>query len=158
MPAQITLQFVVPLAFRPGDTVRLYSNGGSGVINWTTPHDNAVYDCFPEGAGVYGWGHAPWGRFPWGHAYAQRTRGWGHLPWGHFPWGLGATLLTIRTQVQSCGEYLFALGATDAAGNAHVGTPDELALSIHLAPAAPAGLKFVSYDPDADLLILAPVR
>ena len=155
MSASITLEFTVAVGYAEGDYTVLHGNGGSGDIDWDSPLNNNVYPLFPFRAGNFGWGNAPWGYFPWGHLYSMRTLGWGHAPWGHFPWGHGAVVITVVYRVDDCGAYKFAFACYDPLGNLHEGTPEEVTLHIHIAPAAPTGLKKVSYDPDTDILVLA---
>jgi len=154
MTALITVQFVVPAGHVPGDYARLHGNGGSGDIDWDTPATNAVYDLFPSGAGIYGWGHAPWGHYRWGHGHSMRTLGWGHLPWGHYPWGHGSALIAATYEASACGEYKFGFACYDKAGNLHEGAPEEVAVHVHIAPDAPTGLKKSSYNKDTDVLVL----
>ena len=154
MKALITVKFTVPSGYQPGDYVQLYGNGGSGDIDWNTPVDNNKYNLFPDGAGIYGWGHMPWGHFFWGHAYCTGTPGWGHMPWGHFPWGYGAVTIQAQAEVSECGDYKFGFKCFDKLGNLHTGTPEEVAVYIHIAPDAPTGLKKYSYNKTTDILVL----
>lgn len=154
MSAKVTLQFTVPPGHQKGDYARLYSNGGSGEINWAVPVSNEKFDLFPGGAGLYGWGFAPWGHFRWGNAHSMRTPGWGYLPWGKFPWGHGTTTIMATHKVNDCGQYKYAFGCYDKIDNLHEGTPEEVELFIHIAPAAPASLKKGSHDYDITTGIL----
>ena len=154
MKVLITVQFVVPVGHIPGDYARLHGNGGSGSIDWNNPATNEVFDLFPNGAGIYGWGHAPWGHFRWGHGHSMRTLGWGHLPWGHFPWGHGSAMIKATYEAAGCGEYKFGFACYDKAGNLHEGTPEQTTVHVHIAPDAPTGLKKNSYDKGTDVLIL----
>lgn len=117
MSALITISFTVGLSYRPGDYAMLHGNGGAGDIDWNNPLTDEKFDLFPDGAGIYGWGHLPWGHFPWGHGMARRTAGWGHLPWGHFPWGHSAVVIKAQVEVSACGAYKFGFACYDAAGN-----------------------------------------
>ena len=155
MPAKITIQFVVPIGYLQGDYAKLCSNGGSGSIDWNDSVNNDIYELFPNGAGIYGWGHAPWGHFRWGHGHSMRTPGFGHLPWGHFPWGHGTALIMAIHRVTSCGEYKYGFALYDEYGNLHEGTPDEETLNIHIAPPAPTRLTKTSYDKETDILVLS---
>jgi len=154
MSANITIEFVVPAGHQKGDYARLHGNGGSGDIDWDGPVSGMIYRLFPNGAGIFGWGHAPWGRFRWGHAHSMRCSGWGHAPWGHYPWGHGSALITARYKVDYCGDYKFGFGCYDAAGNLHEGSPEEVTVNVHIAPPAPTGLVKNSYNPETDVLIL----
>lgn len=154
MPALVTIRWAVPPGYNLGDYALLHGNGGAGAIGWDDPVDQRQYPLFPNRGGFFGYGHAPWGHFAWGHAWSSRCPGYGHLPWGHFPWGHSTSFIQAQTQVTECGEYKFGLKVYDAAGNPHVGTPDEVDLSIHIAPPAPSPLKFSSYDPDTHVLVL----
>jgi len=154
MIAIITIKFCVPVGHLPGDYAMLHGNGGSGAIDWNTPISNQIFDLFPKGAGIYGYGHAPWGHFRWGHAHSMGTAGYGHLPWGHFPWGHGTAVITAQYRATECGAYKFGFKCYDKLGNAHEGTPDEVTVDVHVAPPAPGGLKKVSYNKNTDLLIL----
>ena len=129
MSAIITIQFTVPIGHEAGDYAFLHGNGGSGDIDWDSPLIAQKFDLFPDGSGIYGWGHAPWGHFRWGHCHSKRTAGWGHLPWGHFPWGHGTAVIIAQIQVESCGEYKFGFTCYDKCGNVHQGTPEEVLVS-----------------------------
>jgi len=154
MSALITVDFVIPVGHERGDFARLHGNGGSGEIDWESPLSNEIFDLFPGGSGIYGWGHAGWGRFRWGHARSMRTAGWGHLPWGRFPWGHGAVVITARQKADACGDYEFGFACYDEAGNLHEGSPDEVTVHIHIGPPAPTGLKKNNYNKETDILIL----
>ena len=154
MSALVTIEFVVPAGYREGDYARLHGNGGSGSIDWENPLNETIYDLFPSRSGIYGFGHAPWGHFRFGYAHSMRTLGFGHLPWGHFPWGHGSAVIHAEHQVDVCGEWKFGFACYDAAGNQHTGSPQEVDVSVHIAPPAPAGLKKNSYNKDTDVLIL----
>ena len=155
MSAKITIRFIVPAGYCDTDYAQLHGNGGSGEIDWETPVDNRDYGLFPNGAGIYGWGGAPWGHFRWGRGHAMQTAGFGFLPWGRFPWGHGAGRIEAAVTVHYCGDYKFALACYSGAGNIHEGTPEELEVTIHIAPPTPTGLTKTSYDKDTDVLVLA---
>jgi len=154
MSASITISFTVTSGYNLGDYVQLHGNGGSGSVDWDTPLTEKQYNLFPNGAGRFGWGHFPWGHAPWGHGQSLRTAGWGHLPWGHFPWGHGATIIEASTIVTGCGSYIFGFKGYDQAGNAHTGTPDEITVPVHIAPAQPTPLEFNSYNKTTNILTL----
>jgi len=154
MSAIVTIEFIVPAGYRSGDYARLYGNGGSGDINWDTPLSNEVFSLFRQGAGIYGWGSAAWGRFRWGRAHSMRAAGWGLLSWGNFPWGYGAAVIRALHKVNTCGDYKFAFACYDRCGNLHEGTPEEAAVVVHIAPAAPTGLKKNTYNKETDILVL----
>lgn len=154
MTASITVEFAVPVGYIQGDYAKLFGNSGSGAIDFNNPLDNSIYELFPQGSGLYGFGHAPFGHFRWGHGHSMRTAGFGHLPFGHFPFGHGTAVIRAKVKVTECGAYKFAFGCYDLSGNVHVGTPDEVEVHVHIAPEAPTGLKKLSYDKATDILIL----
>lgn len=154
MTVRIHLSFCVPVGHLPGDYAKLFSNAGSGNISWVTPLNNEIYNLFPQGAGIYGYGMTPYGQTPYGRPFAMRTAGYGQLPYGIHPYGLGTAVIEAVHKVDECGVYKFAFGCYDRLGNSHEGTPEEKAVEVHLAPPAPAGLKKVSYDNDTQILIL----
>lgn len=154
MKARITIDFVVPLGYIPGDYALLHSNDGEGDIDWSTPASRAKYDLFPQGAGICGFGHAPFGRHRFGKAHSMRCAGFGHLPFGKSPFGHGTAVVSTRHTVPDCGYYRFALACHGAAGNIHEGSPDEVSLNVHVAPPAPTGLKKNSYNKTTDVLTL----
>jgi hypothetical protein len=154
VPALITLQFVVPAGYEQGDYAMLHGSEADGEIDWETPLTERHFELFPNGAGIYGWGHAPWGNFRWGCAHSMRTPGWGELPWGRFPWGYGTAVIKAVREVGDCGLYKFGLACYDKLGNPHTGTPGEASANVHTAPYAPAGLKKNSYNKDTDVLVL----
>ena len=156
MPAHITVSFVVPTGYVPGDYAVLHGdNAGGEGIDWDTPLTGRQLPLFPGGLGIHGWGHAPWGHFPWGHAFSDGPLGWGHLPWGHFPWGYGTALIEDYIDVTACGDYVCAFACYDSLGNLHEGTPDQTAASVHISPPPPSDLKFSSYNKTTDTLVLA---
>ena len=80
--------------------------------------------------------------------------GFGYLPWGRFPWGHGAGQIEALHTVDYCGDYKFGLACYDDAGNVHEGSPQELEVTVHIAPPTPTGLTKNSYDKDTDILVL----
>ncbi|MHC4397943.1 MAG: hypothetical protein ACYS1A_20055, partial [Planctomycetota bacterium] len=150
----ICITFCVPAGYQNGDYAKLHGNGGSGDINWDNPLDNAIYELFPGGDGIFGFGRAPWGNFYWGHAHSMRAAGWGHLPWGHFPWSHGSAIIRAYYGIGSCGRYKFGFACYDKFGNLHEGAPEEIEIEVHTAPPAPAGLKKNSYNKSTDVLVL----
>lgn len=154
MPAEITIQFSVPLGYLLGDYAQLNGNGGSGSIDWGSPLSSEILPLFPGGAGIYGFGHAPFGHFRFGKAHSMRTAGFGHLPFGHFPFGHGTAIITANHRTDSCGYFRFGFAVYDGCGNVHVGTPEEALIDLHTAPPAPTGLKKKSYNKTTDVLVL----
>ncbi|MGH2271397.1 hypothetical protein ACQ9LF_06320 [Anaerohalosphaeraceae bacterium U12dextr] len=155
MPARLSLTFVVPSGILPGDRARLYANSGSGPIKWDTPYTNEWINLYPANSGIYGFGLAPWGRFAWGRALALGAQGFGLLPWGRFAWGLGGVVISRDIEVADCGDWLAAFQLFDALGNISSLTPGQVTAAIHIAPAAPDGLKKESYNPVSGELILS---
>ena len=153
MTAKVTIGYTVPAGYSPGDYARLFGNVGAGSIDYDTPLSEKL-DLFPNGSGIYGFGHAPWGKFPWGHAFSLSSTGWGHQPWGTFPWGYGSAQIKNIQAVTECGAYKYAFGAFDRPGNAHTGSPEEIELHIHTAPQTPTKLTKGTYDKATDVLIL----
>ena len=154
MSGLVTIEHIVAAGHRRGDYAQLHGNGGDGPIDWNSPLADQVYDLFPDGAGIYGFGFAPWGRFRWGRAHSMRTLGFGHLPWGRFPWGHGTGVVRATHQVDRCGEYKYGIACYDQLGNAHEGAPDEVTVNAHVTPDAPAGLAKVRYNKTTDVLVL----
>lgn len=154
MSAIITIEFTVPVGFIPADYARLFGNGGSGDINYETPLSNDIFELFPSGVGIYGFGHAPFGHHRFGHCHSMRTAGFGHMPFGHHPFGHGSAVITATYIVTQCGDYKFAFQCYDAAGNVDEGDPEETTVVVHIAPAAPTGLAKNSYDKTTDVLVL----
>ena len=154
MIAKITISFVVPAGYSPGDYARLCGNGGSGAVDYNNPIDNADYDLFPNGAGIYGFGRAPFGSFRFGRGHSMNALGFGRLPFGRFPFGHGSALITADYRVDQCGDYKFGFACYDSLGNLHAGTPEETTVNVHIAPAAPTGLIKQSYNKTTDILTL----
>jgi len=152
--AVITIESVVPVGYEDGDYARLHGNGGSGNIDWNNPLTEDIFELFPKGAGVYGFGCAPWGSFRWGNVHSLRSNGWGYLSWGHFPWGHGTAVIQATNQVESCGEYKFGFACYDKLGNLHNGSPGEVTAHVHIPPPAPIGLIKNSYNKGTDILVL----
>jgi hypothetical protein len=154
MAVKITMQFVVPAGYRRGDYAKLFWDSGTGTIDYDAPVDNRLYELFPDGAGIYGFGHALWGHFRWGHAQSRRAPGFGHLSWGRFPWGHGSGVVVASHVVSACGTYKYALKIYDSTGNAQSGSPAEASIAVHTAPPKPAGLKKETYNKTTDVLTL----
>lgn len=154
MSAVITIRFIVPVGYQSGDYAMLHGNNGSGDINWETPLSSEKLDLFPNGGGIFGYGHAPYGHFRYGHAHSMRVSGFGHLPYGHFPYGHGTAVIEAKHEVDSCGQYKYGLACYDEYDNRHEGSPEEITVTVHIAPAAPTGFVKNSYDKDTDILIL----
>ena len=154
MAAIITVSFTVPAGYAPGDYARLHGNSGSGSIDWDTALTEEIFDLFPGGAGLYGFGHVPFGHHRSGHGQSVRSSGFGHGPFGHYPYGHGAVVIEASIAIISCGAYKFGFKGYDAAGNAHVGEPEEIDVPVHIAPAPPTGLKFNAYNKTTDVLTL----
>lgn len=152
--ARITIDAVVPAGFAPGDYALLYGSGGAGEIDHNSPLDTIKYLFFPNGSGLYGFGHAPFGRFRFGRSQARGARGWSRLPFGRFPWGHGAAWIRVSREVAFCGRHKFALASFDALGNRQAASPGEVTLNIHIPPDAPTPLKSKSYDAGTDILLL----
>jgi len=66
----------------------------------------------------------------------------------------GAVVIKAQVQVDVCGAYKFGFAVYDKLGNAHQGTPDEVTVDVHIAPPAPTGLEFNSYNKTTNVLIL----
>lgn len=156
--AVVTIDLVVPSGYAPEDYAKLFANSGSGDIDWDNPANNRIYDLFPGGAGIYGFGRAPFGHFRFGHGHSMRAAGFGHLPFGKFPFGHGTGWIRITKELTDCGAYKYAFIAYDEHGNEHTGTPGEATISAHFAPDAPTGLKPVSYNKDTDVLVLEELQ
>ena len=152
--ALVTISFVVPAGYAPGDYARLHGNGGSGDVDWETPLSETQYDLFPDGAGLYGFGNAPFGGHRFGRGHAMRCAGFGHIPFGKGPFGHGTGIVDAACEVTECGDYKFGLACYDELGNAHSGSPEETEVEIHITPDSPAGLTKNSYDKDTDVLVL----
>ena len=152
--AVVTLKFVVPAGYAEGDYSLLAGNGGSGAIDWDNPLSQTQYPLFPNGAGLYGFGHAPFGQHRFGRGHSMRCAGFGHIHFGKGPFGHGAGIVDAVTEVDECGDYKFGLACYDSLGNLHEGSPEEIELEIHIAPDVPSGLQKNSYDKETDVLIL----
>ena len=138
--------------------MQLFGNSGDGEIDYDTPLlGGRKFDLFPMGGGIYGCGHSPFGESPCGIPYSTRTPGLGNEPCGHSVCGYGTTVIEAEVAVESCGDYKFAFACFDSLDNPDEGAPEEVSLSIHTAPPAPAGLRKNSYDKDTGILILEAV-
>ena len=153
MSAEVTIRFIVPAGYAPGDYARLHGDGGGGELDWDTPLDNFDSQLFADG-GICGWGLAPWGRHRFGHGHSDSSSGFGHLPFGRYPFGHGTSVVYLRETVYYCGDYKYALACYDASGNIHEGSAQELEVPIHTPPPIPTGLLKSSYDKETDVLVL----
>lgn len=154
MKAKVTIMFAVATGYLPGDYAKLCGNGGAGDVDYDTPLDATRHELFPRGAGNYGFGHAPFGHFRFGHSHSVNCPGFGSLPFGHFPFGHGTAIVTATTEVDECGTYKFGFAVFDELGNPQTGTPDEVTLDIHVAPAKPSRLTKSNYNKTTDVLTL----
>ena len=154
MSAVVTVSFAVPAGYKSGDYAIIYGNNGDGDINWNQPLSNEKFQLFPNGAGIYGYGHAPYGHHRYGRAHSVLCDGYGHLPYGHHPYGYGTALIKMKVRIESCGLYKFGCKVFDSLGNQQVGLSGEVEAEIHIKPPIPDGLKKVSYDKDTDVLVL----
>ena len=150
----VTIQFVVPLGYMPGDYAMLHGNSGSGSIDWNTPVTPRRYELYPRGTGLYGFGRAPFGRHRFGRSHASGTPGFGRLPFGRHPFGHGTTVIEASELLTECGTYNYGFACYDEIGNVHSGTPDEVTLEVHTEPEQPPGLVKNSYNKQTDVLIL----
>ena len=155
MSAKATIRFVVPIGYRAGDYAMLHGNGGSGDIDYDTPLTNEVFELFPNGAGIYGFGLAPFGMHRFGRPHTMRTAGFSQQPFGLAPFGLGTAVVEAAHEVYECGAYKFALVCYDKIGNIDEGDPEEVTLNIHIAPDPPTRLSKTSYDKTTGVLILS---
>lgn len=151
-PKNIAIDFRVPSGMTRGDYVRLFGNGGSGAVNYTTPLDSSRYDLFRGDSGLFGWSKGRWGHHTWGRQDARGVNGWGKLKWGDFGWGYGAAEINIVRQEQSPATYIYAFQAYDTAGNLDTGTPDEEAALVCPLPKRPLALKRNSYNSTTDVI------
>lgn len=155
MSALVTLEFAVPVGHEAGDYATLHGNDGAGGnVDFNTSLNNQKHELFPDGVGIYGFGHAPFGHFRFGHGHSMGTDGFGHLPWGNFPFGHGTAIVKATHEVETCGQYKFGFKCFDVLENEHVGSPQEIAVEVHVKPPTPLGLKKNSYDKDTDVLTL----
>jgi len=155
MSVQVTVYFAAPPGYQVGDYVKLFSNGGSGDIDYDTPVSNARLPLLTARQGYFGWRHLPWRHFPWRRGVASRCSGWRHLPWRHFPWRHGTLLISAKIIAEGpCGQHKFAFVAYDKLGNPHEGSPQEVTVGFHSSPPAPTGLQAVSYNKNTKILTL----
>ena len=150
----VTVQFVVPAGYMPGDYAMLHSNSGSGDIDWDNPVTNQRYPLYPNGAGFLGFGYAPFGKFAFGSGHSSGAVGFGLLPFGKGPFGHASCVIEANQLITECGDYKYGFACYDKAGNVHEGTPEEVTVEVHTAPPKPAGLIKNSYNKDTDVLVL----
>ena len=144
--AKITITQIVPSGHAPGSYAQLHGDGATGTIDWDTPITPAKQPLFPNGSGLYGFGHGPFGHHRFGRSHAQGTAGFGYQSFGSHPFGHGAVEITASPIVTTCGTYKFAFACYDQAGNLHTGTPQEVSVEVHLNPDPPSGLKLSAYN------------
>ena len=123
--AKITLEVTAPLTYAAGDYAYFYGNGGSGSIDYSKPLAAKIELAAPAN---------DFARYPW------RSQAWPDI--------------TLTVTASICGNYKFALKCFDALGNPQPAAVEELTVPIHIAPAAPSGLKKNSYDPVTGVLAL----
>ena len=151
---RITIQFVVPTGYMPGDRARLHGNAGSGQIDWENPLTGRYLDLFPNAAGLFGFGRAAFGMHRFGEGFASGVPGFGRLPFGRHPFGHGTAVIEAHDTATACGMYKYGLACYDDAGNVHVGSPEEVTVEVHMAPPPPTGLTKNSYNKQTNVLIL----
>ena len=155
MAAKVKVDFVVAIGYESGDYAKLCGNGGSGAVDYNTPLSSDRYELFPNGSGIYGFGRAPFAVNRFGFGHSMRTAGFGDLPFGRNPFGYGSVWIIAATIVTACGDYKYGFACYDEAGNLHAGTPEEITVTVHIAPAAPSGLTKTSYNKTTGDLVLA---
>jgi len=152
MSAKITISFCVPAGYQPGDYAMLFGMG-----SYDSPLlGGRKFELFPNGAGIYGFGHAPFGHHRFGKGTSLRASGFGfgHLPFGKHPFGHATALVTTSVTVDACGSCDLSFIVYDKLGNRQRGSMAMSLTEVHTAPPAPTGLKKVSYDPDTKVLVL----
>lgn len=154
MNAMVTIQFIPGIDYKKGDYAILCGNAGEGDIDFDIPLSEEI-PLFPNGCGIFGFGHQPFGKSRFCRPFSNGPLGWLHLPFCKGPFALGSALIEAKVQVESCGNYKYAFKVFDSTGNENEGAPEEVELAIHIAPPAPdTALKKYSYDKDTDVLIL----
>ncbi len=152
MGQRVTVKFVVPAGYSQGDYCVLYSNGGSGSVD--TQVSGIEHGLFARG-GIYGFGKTPFGKSRFGKGLSLGTVGFGKNPFGKGCFGHGSAEVSESVDITDCGSWLFSFYCYDEFGNIHTGTPEELAVIVHMAPDAPDGLTKTSYNKTTDILILS---
>ena len=154
MPTKVTIKYPVDIGYCNGDCCYLYTNGGSGDIDYDNPVSGRL-PLFRNRGGIFGFGHAPFGHGRFGKPFASRCGGFGHLPFGCGPFGLGTGIVEAVYYAAVCGDYKFAFKVFDAAGNATDGSgQQELETEVHVRPARPDPLTAASYTPETNVLTL----
>ncbi len=153
----VTIQYVVPAGYQPGDYAMLHGNGGSGDIDWETPLTARRYPLYPNGTGYLGFGLAPFGNFAFGSGHSSGSVGFGLVPFGNGPFGRATAVIEATQLVTECGDYKYGFACYDKAGNVHVGEPEEVTVEVHTAPPKPTGLVKESYNKTTDVLVLSVV-
>ena len=102
LPESLTLTVIVPTY----DYMQVFSDGGTGTMEWVTPHDSRRYIL-----------HEP--QFPYEEYDSYTVRaGWGYEGWGIGGWGAGWTIaMSVTAHVSTPGLWQFAIVCFDIAGN-----------------------------------------
>ena len=153
---QVTISWVVPPTYIPGDYAYLHANlGDNSDIDWAgAAFDGRKMLTHPNPPGMFGYGHGYYGHFHYGHPQSFGILGYGHYPYGHFAYGHSPTWIKIICDMQYPGFWIFGFALYDEFNNDYVGAPDEEGMYVDLEPKEPAALKESSYDVIGEKLVL----
>lgn len=125
----VNVRVAVDDAWKWGTTLNLFTNQGSGAVDYDSSLLPKRFDVYGDTPEPRGWGMGPWGLGPWGGGVkSPAPGGWGMGPWGAEPggWGGNNRFVTVPVRVdQGAGVYAFGVRAYDAGGNAQGGAADE---------------------------------
>ena len=121
-----------------GATVNVFSNGGSGEIDWTAPLNLVPIEWFPDGIGQWGFGLSPFGGGGAGgfgfDMNDQGPPGFGLGVFGGGQFGLDAPWAAWLSDPLTAGTHCFAVVACDELGNAAAPSPTAEAMIVPLPP------------------------
>ncbi len=149
---RVTLTLLRSQHLSAGATINIYSDAGSGVIDYDAPLNASPIPVWPCRQDKAGFGMAAFGTGDFGLDSAAGVGfGKGCYGWGEF--GMDADALEWVSPVLAAGTYRFGVVVIDDHGN--VSPPSETLPVTITPPARPAAwLGIAAFDPQADRLTL----
>lgn len=135
-----------------GATYDVYSDSGTGTIDFTAPVNADPIDAWPANSSKAGLGLGALGTLALGFGGGGYGLGLGALGMG--PLGIGTALASFTTPLMPDSQVLFAVLARDAAGNELASTTTIASVTLAGTPRPPTNLTVQSYDAAGDRLVL----
>jgi len=131
-----------------GATVNLFTDGGSGTIDFDTALNREPIDWFEGTAGKWGFALGGFGGDDFGHG-GSRAVGLGPGGFGLGEFGFDAAMAAWLSDALGPGTHTFAAVAADALGNVAPGAPPQTAVTLSEPPGRIGGLEVEGVGTDA---------